>query len=400
MSEISTSIQVIPSVLTEEQIEYLTTHSEVINGRIKIDNGASLVYFNVPLRDDIRIQLESVLGMNLTGKTSIPMRWIKGDSKPHIDKGQADFDNTYLVYLTNNSGQFIINNSSYTISRNTAFIFNEGLRHETIETGTEPRLLLGAMSEQGFSVGSPIIYFANQADADAITNSIGSSGDYDVDTVGGFSSWRISTVFSNGSSNPALVYNAGDTLNNDGIYYLYPAEPCFLEGSKILCLVNDKETYVPVESLSVGTLVKTHSCGFKKVVLIGKGNVKNPADSNRTGGRLYRCSIDKYPELTEDLYITGYHSILSDSITDKQQDETRRLLGDIFITEGKYRIIACIDERAEPWNSFGTYPIWHFALENSDEYMNYGVYANGGLLVESCNIAFLKSKSNMILTEC
>lgn len=59
--------------------------------------------------------------------------------------------------------------------------------------------------------------------------------------------------------------------------------------------------------------------------------------------------------------------------------------------------MACVDERAEPWNSQGTYTIWHFALEHYDEKMNYGVYANGGLLVETCSINFLKNKSNMDL---
>ena len=59
--------------------------------------------------------------------------------------------------------------------------------------------------------------------------------------------------------------------------------------------------------------------------------------------------------------------------------------------------MACVDERAVPWNSKGIYTIWHFALENNDEKMNYGVYANGGLLVETCSINFLKKKSNMVV---
>ena len=33
-------------------------------------------------------------------------------------------------------------------------MFDENVSHETIGTGTEPRLLLGPMSEQGFSVGA------------------------------------------------------------------------------------------------------------------------------------------------------------------------------------------------------------------------------------------------------
>jgi len=74
-------------------------------------------------------------------------------------------------------------------------------------------------------------------------------------------------------------------------------------------------------------------------------------------------------------------------------------LGKIFITDRKYRLMACLDDRAEPWNSKGAYTIWNFALENENDGWNYGVYANGGLLVETCSIRFLKKKSNTELFE-
>ena len=67
------------------------------------------------------------------------------------------------------------------------------------------------------------------------------------------------------------------------------------------------------------------------------------------------------------------------------------------MTDKKYRLTAFVDERAIPWNSEGAYTIWHFALENENEKMNYGVYANG-LLVETCSIKTLKEKSNMALS--
>jgi hypothetical protein len=84
-------------------------------------------------------------------------------------------------------------------------------------------------------------------------------------------------------------------------------------------------------------------------------------------------------------------------MTDKQKEDTTSHLGKLFFTDDKYRLIACLDERAKPWNSKGTYTVWHFALENDNETFNYGVYANGGLLVETCSIRFLKTKSNMTL---
>jgi hypothetical protein len=187
----------------------------------------------------------------------------------------------------------------------------------------------------------------------------------------------------------------GDVLNSDGSYYLYPSAPCFLEGSTILCQIDGVEKYVPVESLQKDTLVKTYLHGFKKLVAIGKGEIVNPGNDERTENRLYKCSKEKYPELTEDLYITGCHSILKNRVSDKEKDDTLKHLGKIYVTNRLFRLMAHIDERAEPWNSEGTYTIYHFALENEDEGMNYGVYAGGGLLVESCAIRTLLNRSNM-----
>jgi hypothetical protein len=150
--------------------------------------------------------------------------------------------------------------------------------------------------------------------------------------------------------------------------------------------------------MKVGTLVKTSKDGYKKVELIGKGTIQNPGTDERIQNRLYKCSNSEYSQLSSDLYITGCHSILVDSITDKQRADTIKLQGKIYVTDNKYRLMACVDENAKPWNSEGNYTIWHFALENNDYYMNYGVYANG-LLVETSSKRYMKELSNMTLVQ-
>jgi len=172
---------------------------------------------------------------------------------------------------------------------------------------------------------------------------------------------------------------------------------CFLQGTQILCKIDGLDKYIPVEEMKKGTLVKTSLNGYKKVELIGKQVIYNPGHNERIKDRLYKCSPQKYPELKNDLYITGCHSILVNSITDKERQEIKKKIDRIFITDKKYRLIACVDERAEPWANEGKYTVWHFALENNDSKMNYGVYANGGLLVETCSINMMKNYSNMIL---
>jgi hypothetical protein len=398
-------------VLSAADLEYIHALPEVIAAKARLDDQTSgKVYFNIELTESIRVALRARLGLDLSSVGSIPMRWIKGETQPHVDRATSSFEHTYLVYLNDAPGQFILGDSAYPIAENTGYVFNEGLLHRTEGVGNEPRLLLGPMNEMAEPVGAPagLYYYANQSDAENTTNSIAFNyvpnyvvGSIDYGSIAPVTSWRLAAS-SSGSSSQAVVYVNGNTLNSDGdtaTYHLYPAAPCFLEGSKILCEVDGVEKYVPVEELRTGTLVKTSRDGFKKVVLIGKGSTENPGTEERIENRLYRCSPEKYPALTEDLFITGCHSILEFPITEAQKDETIRRLGKLFVTDKKYRLMACVDERAEPWNSAGTYTIYHFALEHTDDGMNYGVYANGGLLVESCCIRSLRNRSNMTFVE-
>jgi hypothetical protein len=102
--------------------------------------------------------------------------------------------------------------------------------------------------------------------------------------------------------------------------------------------------------------------------------------------------------VTSDLFITGNHSVLVPELSEKQRDELIRDCGDIYMTEGMYRLPAWMDKRSERFREPGVFRIWHFALENHDYYMNYGVYANG-LLVESTSLRFMNELSGMNLID-
>jgi len=456
--------------LLPEDLIFFENSPEVAIEKNRLEN-MNKVYFSLTLPNSIKQSLSEKFGLDLSGITKFPMTWIKGDTPHHIDVGSSSFTKTHLLYLNDNPGEFIVNDNSYSITKNTAYVFSEGLSHKTINTGSEPRLLLGPMNEFAHPVGGSIqyyaseanaliynnmisngysytveqrhgltfwriasnsngtspqnilyqagdvliddgvyylysdvpvfgslTYFATQADALANTNSIGSNEILTVFVTGGYTQWRIASN-STGTSSQSIVYTNGDELNFDGDYYLYPAgqTPCFLEGTTILCKVDDVESYLPIETIKPGTLVKTSLNGYKKVELIGKGNINNPGNNERIEKRLYKCSTNKYAELKEDLYITGCHSILVNNITDLQREQSIKQSGKVFVTDKKYRLMACIDERAEPWASEGTYTIWHVALENDNIKMNYGVYANGGLLVETCSINYMRTKANMQL---
>jgi len=399
------------NVFSTEELAYLTQSQTVMDAKSKLNN-SNVVYFTIPVTETIRNSIFSQFGLDLSNVSEIPMRWIKGDTLPHIDVGTNKFESTYLAYLNDSDGEFIIDEASYPITANTGFVFNEGVRHMTQNTGLEPRLLLGPMNEFALPVGNvPLVYYNNYNDAINQVNSIGAASTFTIGAdiyygnIGQIQStlWRIASIYDNTGYNttsvPTGVYGNGYYLlplaPNAYQFNVYPSTPCFLEGTKVLTLTYGKEEYVPVETLQKGDLVKTTRDGYKKVELIGKGDIQNPATSDRIENRLYKCSTSAYSELKEDLYITGCHSILVDEITDKQREETINHLGKIYITDNKYRLMACVDERTEPWNSEGLYNIWHIALENTDEKMNYGIYVNGGLLVETCSINIMKNHSNL-----
>jgi hypothetical protein len=401
-------MSVYANLFSAEDLAYLTALPQVLEAKSRLET-SKVVYFSIPLTATIRESLKERLGLDLANKSEIPMRWIKGDTPAHVDIGSTAFENTYLAYINESSGQFILGNDSYPIDENTAFVFHEGLRHETIGTGLSPRLLLGPMNEFASPVGAPpaISYYNNYADAYNQTGDIAIQyadyvlGNISSGNIGSYTRWKVAYVASiDPSLFPTGTYNNGFDLSTLGLsgaysFYVYPSAPCFLEGTQVLCQIENVDTYVPIESIKAGTLVKTSLNGYKKVELIKKGTIQNPGNDARIENRLYKCTPAKYPGLVEDLYITGCHSILLDNFTELERAQTIKELGRVFITDKKYRLMAWLDERAEPWNSDGNYTIWHLALENADVKMNYGIYVNGGLLVETCSIDFLKNKSNM-----
>jgi hypothetical protein len=171
---------------------------------------------------------------------------------------------------------------------------------------------------------------------------------------------------------------------------------CFKEGTKILT----DNGYKQIETLKKGDLVKTLNDGYKSIFMIGKRNIYHAANTTeRIKDQLYKCTHMEYPEIKEDLVITGCHCILVDGFKDdEQRQKTIEVNGKIYVTDRKYRLPICLDERASVYEFPGDYTIYHLALENEDYYMNYGIYANG-LVVESCSKRYLKEKSNMTIIE-
>jgi len=175
-----------------------------------------------------------------------------------------------------------------------------------------------------------------------------------------------------------------------------PNVVCFKEGTQILTI----NGYRPVEKLMKGDLIKTVAHGFLPLHMIGTRKIIHKATNERIKDQLYRCSSSEYSNVFGELVLTGCHSILVKKFFSQEQREKtmEHNKGRIFITDDHYRLPAFLDDRASVYEPAGTYNIYHFALENADYYMNYGVYANG-LLVETCSQRYLKEIANMSLVE-
>jgi Thrombospondin type 1 domain len=166
-------MKIIDNILTEDDILDILSDYTVIKNRFNIIK-SDVVKFSVQLPSNIVTKLESQLGIQFIpepstsffsilynflfgidkSKINVPMRWIKGNSPPHIDHSTThSFNTTHLVYITDSVGKLVVDGNIYPIKSGTAYSFNEGTEHETIGTGDSVRLLIGPMSEYGNMVG-------------------------------------------------------------------------------------------------------------------------------------------------------------------------------------------------------------------------------------------------------
>lgn len=410
------SVSSFADILEKEVLDSLLEDPIVVHHRQQDKN--TLFYY--PLSEAIRHALTTRLGIPLENVTHIPMKWAYGDQCPHADVGSEPFQQTCLVYLTDSQGSLFIEDRTFDIKKNTGYVFERGLIHGTKNTTTDeegPRLMMGPMSPQGVAVGLPTVNYYYTGLVNPITSvAVGTmflSGSI-IDTgieppPAGmmFGGWYISSF---GGPLPA-DYNVGDVVQPDQTYDMndsmnvvpyYVASPlmCFGEETEILCLSEgeEEEKYVPIQQIRKGDRVKTLRDGYKKVDSIGTSKIYNPGNTMRSKNRLYKLTAEQYPEITKDLFLTGCHSILVSELTKEERNHTVEILGKIYVTDSHYRLPACVDQRAKPVEKEGLYNIWHLALENTDYYMNYGVYANG-LLVETTSKRMLKDLSGMTLIE-
>ena len=172
--------------------------------------------------------------------------------------------------------------------------------------------------------------------------------------------------------------------------------PCFLKGT----MIETMKGMIPVEELRPNIFVKTYEHSYVPIKLIGKRTITHDSKKERNKEQLFVCKKELYPGATEDLVITGCHSLLvkRDFL---EKDEEQRIIdanGGIYLTDKLVRLPAVADLQTIIYPEDGDYEIYHFALDHTDDRMNYGIYANG-ILAETCSIRYISEHSGMKLLE-
>jgi hypothetical protein len=170
---------------------------------------------------------------------------------------------------------------------------------------------------------------------------------------------------------------------------------CFKEDSMILT----EKGYVKVQELKKGDLVKTMNGEYRAMEMLGTRVVFHYGSEPRIIHQLYKYSKEDYPELIEDLVITGFHARLIDEYKDDEERENAHvLIHEDDKVDNKFKLPAYVDETSSVYEEKGMHNVFHIVLENEDIRGKYGIYANG-MLVESCSKFDMINYAKMTMME-
>ena len=176
-----------------------------------------------------------------------------------------------------------------------------------------------------------------------------------------------------------------DSLTNDS-ELLDPI--CFVKGTKILCIQDNSEVYIPIEDLTTDHYVKTYHHGYKKILFIKQfpliNTTRSPVTKKQKINKIYKLAKEDYEELFEDLYVNGGHSILVDTLTEEENRINLKLFGGYKKIGDKIRLLSYINQKAIPINDDYRYEMYHISTGKEE-----GIYANG-ILTESFNLEMAK----------
>lgn len=241
----------------------------------------------------------------------------------------------------------------------------------------------------------PATGYVNNNQISVTSTPLGPPNEYDVTWVFQLTSQNFTPLPPPSTYNVFLRNNNSITQNifTGKQFELLPI--CFGSDTKITCLLNNTEIDIKIQDLKKNQLVKTSKNGFLPIHSLGKSTCHNPKNNNRIKSRMYILKKNKYNNLTEDLIITGCHSLLVPYINNEQSKKIKETNGHLYVTDDMYRLPVYLDDNSDIYTEeYGDINVYHIAL-GDNEHRNYGIYANG-LLVESCFINRIKNEMTLI----
>ena len=171
---------------------------------------------------------------------------------------------------------------------------------------------------------------------------------------------------------------------------------CYMESTKILL---EDGRYIPIEDLREGDFLHVYKIGALPILKILKSRMYH-SKKNKSLYKLFIYAKEDYPELFDDLIVTGGHSILVDNLSMREYFETsNHYWSEPKKIMDKYLLLSAVNCKAKILEQDGYYNVYQIVLDSPEENEQYGIYANG-ILSETMSIQFYLSnyrkKSNSI----
>jgi hypothetical protein len=204
------------------------------------------------------------------------------------------------------------------------------------------------------------------------------------------------------SSASQTLYNSYFSPSVSGVTnnVTFNANPsCFNEGTKILCLNKElQESWIPIENLRKGDLVKTYLHGYRKIELIGKGYGKN-IDKNLWNINMFIMKKSETNGLLEDLIVTGGHGILVDDLNEYKEENDKKFNGSTPKIDDKFILLSGVSKDFIILPEGYEFNYYHLVVEAEgpeDNDKRYGIWANGILSETPSKKQFLEAHYEMI----
>jgi hypothetical protein len=189
-----------------------------------------------------------------------------------------------------------------------------------------------------------------------------------------------------------IMYMGDYSVGIDVEYTITPQLQCFNDNTKILCLNNNlKEVYLPIKDLKKGSMVKTFKHGYRRIDCIGKGTFQNHPD--KWDNCMY--VLPKNVNMTDDLILTGGHSILVDNLTEYETEEQKKYWPNQEAPkiDNKFLLLAAVSNKFTKVQNENQFTFYHFCLENDgNNKRRFGVWANGVLVETPSKLEYMKHR--------